>query len=411
MSRKAVLFLMLLIFMLGVLPVSAQDEQGWNVYLYDASQRRLIAVDATGAQNEINLGLPPNVYPSQAEYPFNADSSRAAYCVVENAADGTSSAASVRILNVLANTVETTVTLGEAIGCSVGRFSDDGSQIGVGIVYNFPAENTAIAHLWELLVIDVASGEIVNRLTPEAPMLQTIDGSERWAYLPLVQLFREGQITFALVPYASDNSSGLAAFRWTPATDELTPVEGWGNWNSEYLTSGELVWTDNDPSLLAGQPAGPMPSYNVVRVIEGSGEPRTIFYSPDWLPYQARFVNNGRDLLVSLIPPFDPNTPEMSQGIRVILLGRDGTRTEVGTYQSFVDTAPVPNGFVILWTENADGTTPPILHLDLHSGGSVTELWQMTSDNMGVSWNIVWSTASPVDEGLQPFPDEVMQTS
>jgi hypothetical protein len=33
-------------------------------------------------------------------------------------------------------------------------------------------------------------------------------------------------------------------------------------------------------------------------------------------------------------------------------------------------------------------------------------LWEITSDNMGVSWSIVWSSASPVDANLQPFPTE-----
>jgi hypothetical protein len=404
MLRKIIMLVFLLL--LAALPVGAQ-ESNWMVYLYNASQAQLIGIDSTGAQTEIDLGLPSNVYPSQAEYPFSADGSRAAFCVTENSADGTGSLASVRILNVAANTTETQIDLGAAIGCSVGRFNEDGTRIGVGIVYDFPfSENPNIAHLWEVLVIDVASGQIVSRLTPEAPMLQTIDGGERWAYLPIIQRFAAGQVTFALAPYGTDNIGDLAAFRWEPATDALVPVEGWGNWNSDYLTTGELVWTEHDPSLPAGQPGGPMPMYNVVRLSENEGEARTVFHSFDWLPYQARFVNNGQDLLVSLLAPFNEAAPDTSQGVRLMLVGRDGARAEVGSYASYVDTATVPNGFAVLWAENTAGTAPPQIYLDVHQGESVVRLWEITSDNMGVSWSIVWSSASPVDANLQPFPTE-----
>jgi hypothetical protein len=382
----------------------AQDASPWSVYLYNSTQSQLVAVRADGSQTVINLGVTGNSYLSQSELAISSDGSQLAFCLVTSAADGTPSGATVIILDSLTASTRLNTSFAGAIGCHAGAFDETGSRLAIGLVnQNLAAADPNVAPTWEALILESSTGAILNTLTQDAPMLATVDPTGRWVYLPVFRQFVGEQATFALVPWATEAGDNLPAFTWTPATGDLIPVLGWGNLSGDALPNGEVIWLESDPSLPAGNPGGPMPSFNVLRLVDASGETRTIFQSPDWLPFDVKFVNGGQQILIAQLESFNPDNPAQPR-TRLLLLDRNGGISEVGMFASFVDIEAAPDGYVLFWAEDTGGQAPPPLRLELRAAGGVRELWGFTSDNMGVSWNVVGAAPQVLAEALPPFP-------
>ena len=72
--------------------------------------------------------------------------------------------------------------------------------------------------------------------------------------------------------------------------------------------------------------------------------------------------------------------------------------------RSIPATAAAPDGYIVLWGEDTGGTTPPPIHLEYHTATENREIWNIVSDNMGISWYIANTTATETaSEPLPPF--------
>lgn len=392
MFRK--LLLILTLIMVSAAPAFAQDAAPWTAYLYNVSTRELVSVALDGAQAAYDLGLAPEVYPMQSDFPVSPDGQKIAYCIPVYDPNGAPPVTTLVVRDLAAAVDAARVELGSAIGCDVGGFSGDGAQVAVGIVRGYPGDPALDPNLpiWSVMLVDTATGaiqEIANSLS-----IDTSTDEARFSILPMFQYVDDGEMVFALQPFGSEGNPGAPAYRWTAASGLLERVQGWGGFGIDYLeATGELAWLDLDPARISGTPLGPMPIYNVVKITDASGVESIVYESGEWLPYDVEFIDGGRRLLVTMLESGDPDNPMTPQGTRLVAIDRAGVVTELGTYGSFVQTAAAPDGYVVLWGEDTGGATPPPIHLEYHTATENREIWSIISDNMGISWYIANTTA------------------
>ncbi len=405
MFRK--LLLLITLVLVSAAPAFAQDAAPWTAYLYNTATRELVSVALDGAQAAYDLGLAPDVYPMQSDFPVSPDGQKIAYCVTTYDPNGAPPATALIVRDLAAAVDAARVELGSAIGCDVGGFSTDGAQVAVGIVRGYPGDPALDPNLpiWSVMLIDTAAGTIQEVANSLSPVIDTSTDEARFSILPMFQYFGDGELIFALQPFGSEGNPGAPAYRWTAESGALEPVANWGGFGIDYLeATGELAWLDLDPARISGTPIGPMPIYNLVKITDANGVESIVYESGEWLPYDVKFIDGGRRLLVTMLESGDPDNPAMSMGTRVVTIDRAGIVSELGTYGSFVQTAAAPGGYVVLWGEDTGGATPPPLHLEYHSATENREIWSILSDNMGISWYIAnTSSMDAAGETLPPF--------
>ena len=409
--RRIVLGVVLcLTLVLAAAPADAQELSDWSVYLFNSANPQLVRAYADGTQVEYDLGLPAGVYLNPFDMAFTRDGNRLAYCMQLPPSDPSAGQPSSQVvIRDLVNAVDLQIVdLGPVMGCRLSTFSADDTQLAAGTINYFPGMPDAPVDVpvWQLFVIDVASGQPVDLINSNSSPLFQSEPVARGAFLPDARYFDNNQIVFSLMPYGTEGLADYPSYVWQLADGSVSEIAYWGKTSIDSLSTGELIWVDYDDSLAAGQPGGPMPTFNVVKLADKTGQSRTIFASTDWIPFRAIFINDGREILIQLLQPFDPNSPVMAQGTRFVALDRSGNVRELDAFISFAEPAPVPGGYVMLWSEDTGGTAPPPLHLNDYSANGVDEIWSITSDNMGVSWSIVWSPPTAVDLGgdVQSFP-------
>lgn len=166
--------------------------------------------------------------------------------------------------------------------------------------------------------------------------------------------------------------------------------------------TGEAAWVAINPDLPAGNPGGPMGAYNAVMLADESGQERMIYHSPEWIIADVTFINNGRQLAISLLESFDVDNPSVQRS-RWIALDRAGNVTELGTFESFSEVAAAPDGYYILWSQMSDDLNRLTMTLEYHTNGQATELWSIEGENRGITWDLAWATPTETAGDLQPF--------
>jgi hypothetical protein len=406
-GRVLSLSALLLVLMGVVAPAVAQEVSPWRVVLYNSATRELLAVGADESTTVYDLGLPDQVYISSFDMAFNADASQVAYCAQVVNADGSASNGIVTLRDLASATNVWQVDLGPTSGCQVSQWSADG-LLAVGLAhFVFGTPDPAAIQLpgWQLFLLDASSGARVASLDPSGVPAELLDvevGAR--VFMPRTRALTGSAATFWLIPWGTEAGTGLPAFIWDLVTGAITPAPDAGKSGYDALPNGESIWLDIDPALPLGEPGGPLPQANVVRLRESGGEPRTIYATDaQWVLYGTRFVNGGQQVAVSMFAAFDPASQEMGQASRLVLVSRNGTSAVVGEYTSFMSAAAIPGGVAVLWAEDTGGTAPPNIYLDAFVGDTVSTLWQLVSDNMGVSWEIARTPAVVPAEGLVPF--------
>ncbi|MDX2139276.1 MAG: hypothetical protein SF123_14420 [Chloroflexota bacterium] len=394
--------LVMLLLLLAAMPAAAQDAIPWSVDLLNSSTQEFVRISVDGSQTNIPLGLEPNTFLSGTDMAFTSDGSRAAYCTFYQ--DPSQGGTVVVMRDLINQTTLWTLPLGNPFGCLVSRFNTDDSLLALGIVNHMVDDPAAPPNIppWELRLVDASTGAVVNGL--DISQVVVPDDFFRGMYTPRVHEFTADYAVFMLIPWGTEGIGNMPSYIWRMNEGLVEPIPNWGHFSLDFNPAGELIWLDYDESLPVGTPGGMMALTNVLRLADKTGETRTIYHSPDWLPFDAHFVNSGREILISMVGSFNPDTPDVQPGVRLILLDRAGAVREVGMYGSFVMTAPAPDGFVVLSSEVTDGTTPPPIHLDYVNAEGTRRLWSVISDNMGISWTIARSGPAQWVADLPSFP-------
>ncbi len=390
---KRVISLALILVLASILTFPAAAQPGWSLYLLNSSTQQIVRVYLDGTQQTYDLGVPGGAYLGTNEIDFTSDGGRAAYCLM-----GDGGQATLTVRDLAAQSTLASADLGSAQGCWV-TYSDDNSQIAVGLMRHYPGDPGADPNLptWQLLILDAATGNQLHELNPN-------DGAAAFdpsrAIMPEVRYFANNQIVFAGLPWGTEGFPSSPAYLWRLGDGIIQPIDRWWRWGLDSLNqTGELVWVELDPSLPAADPGGPVPQANVVKLADKSGQERTIYADPNWVLLDAKFIDNGRQLAINALQAASGNPG--AQATRWLGLDRSGNVSELATTAGFSEVAAAPDGYVILWA--SDASASPLLALDYHSGRETTRLWQQQASG-GITWSLLWAAPTATADGLGAFP-------
>jgi hypothetical protein len=394
----AVLLLLALSLSLSLVPVSAQaDAQAsdWSLYLIDSMTQQVLRIYLDGRQETYDLGMPAGTYLGRSSADFTPDGNRVAYCI-NDSPDSPNMSLFVRDMG--AGQVFT-VSFGQTAGRWVD-YSNDGSQIAVSLARHYAGDPNADPNTptWQLLVLDATNGTQLYEMNP-------IKGAAYFdvgrALMPDVRYFAGNLIVFAGLAWGTEGFPTPPAYLWQTTDDAIQPVERWWRWGWDALAyTGELAWVEVNANLPAAEPGGPMPQGNVVKLANDGGQESTIYANPDWIIMGTKFIDAGRQLAINELQGFDENNMEAPQGTRWIALNRDGTSSELVAPPGYSELVAAPDGFALLWA--SDNSATPLMTLDYHTGRETTTLWQ-TQQQMGTSWQLLWSAPTRPAQGLTPF--------
>ncbi len=387
------------------------DDTGgaWRAWLYNFSSNTLALVRLDRTTETYTLPLPEDIYPYSNPV-FSSDGALLAFCQTDSQGN-----ASVRVHDIFAGADLMDYSLGVIAGCSVGpaAFSEDKTQLAFGVLNYYPPDPQADPEkpAWELLVADLASGEIAHRFDSNAPALAGLGlraNLTQMGFMPMVRYFHAGQIAFALMPWATEGTAEADGLLWQLGDGSVSALDLYGKLSMDTLDeTGEVIWLDADESLPMPEPFPALgPLFNVVMYANKTGERRAIF-TQTTAPVQARFIDEGRRVAVQMVGAFDEQTG--TAPTQWAMLDRAGAVEMLPSELSDHNLVNAPEGFAILHTEYRGADfTDPLTELRYYrivdSGGGLalegTVLWDDPTD----AWMIAWSPAIVVPETLAPFP-------
>ncbi len=378
---------------------AAAQSTGWSAYLFNNVTRQLVRVSLDGTQVPINLNLPEGTYLGEADTAFTNDGNRMAYCAIDYSQPN--AVATLNVIDATSGMPLYQQSMGQTLGCWVA-YSADNSMLTVSTVNYFggdPAADVA-RPIWELRILDADSGNQMAIMSPFDPDATNLGLLNDFAIMPDVRYFDNNQVIFTGVIWGSEGAPIEPAFLWDLNSSALLPFDDWWRWGLS-VSGPEVVWLDNDPTLPVGNPGGPVPASNVVRMRDTAGEVQTIFHSPDWILLDSEFIEDGQRLALSLLEPFDESNPSDSNAVRWIALDRSGNVTELATNTGYSQIVNAPGGYVYLYGSNPEvGNT---VTLEYRVGGQTQTLFSGQSDNSGAAWSLIWTTPSTPVTGLPAF--------
>lgn len=415
-SKSLVMTLLAGLLVAGIIaPARAQETPAtWFAYLYNWTTNEVMSVDLNSQTSSYLLDAPPGFVIGSHAMAFTPDGAAAAYCLSGYAPDGTNPSATLYLREVIEQRNRFQLDLGPILGCTVGKtaFSTDYTRLGVGIIRYFVGDPNADTSQpgWQLLIMDATTGAVLRELNAQSASMLALGLDPNIPFLPQVAHFAGNEVTFIGIPYGTEGGFGLPAYRWNLDTDAVETVPFWGESGVSFLQStGEIAWLAHDPNLPAGEPGGPSPLGNIVKVAGADGVEQVVFHSPDWVIIDTEFVNGGAQLAILLLQPFDAQNMAQ-QSVKWILLDRSGGVVELQESIGFVQIASAPDGAVMLWSDpgpNNDFSQPVMLLDYIGQDGSRRELLRLEPDpnatQFGVNWELAFSAPVPPRTDLTPF--------
>lgn len=420
LSRFRLLLAGISVFVI-VAVVNAIPSDLWQVYLYDSDASSLIAVNSDGTTDTFNIEM--GDYLDGTSLRFSPDGHLVAAC---NAYDPSVSTTMLYIRDIQAETNLLRKSFEPASYCAVGSFKADGSELTLGLGYADWDNADNEYPRWRLLVLDVATGEILDEFNSEMPhapdLFAEIYQAAPYYFNPEASVLVQGlafdgeRILFKAIPIIPDGTFSQPAFFWNRQDDSVTEWHEAGHNGSDFLlASGEIVFIDYDETLPRGAEFGMNESANVVKIRDENGT-RIILHDSEWILLDASFVNGGTQIAVSMILA---SSPDGNYYQRYEFINRDGSHysitepdAEGGETNRFLE------GFMIRGI--ADGTliyrnnqfenivfdVPYELGLDFYDGVSRTSFWEdITAINEDPHYyQLVWASPMRVQADLAPFP-------
>lgn len=400
MFKRGTILAAVVVLVFGTLfPAAAQSD--WSLYLFNGVTQQVLRVYLDGTQQTYDLGIPEGNFIGQRSLDFSSDGNRVAYCVPINEANGAHSY--LYIKDIASEADPLTVDLGMGDGCWV-TYSDDNTKVAVGVVHYYPGAEGVDTSVppWELLVFDAATGARLHEMNA-AKAIPAGFPSEPRAYMPDVRYFANNQIIFVSRLWGTEGFPQQPAIFWHLDNDAVEAVEHWWQWGVDALpATGELAWLELDSSIPAAEPGGPVPQANVVRLAGSSGVASTIYANSEWVLLDTRFIDNGRQLAIHELEPFDPVSDNMgAQETRWMALDRSGNVSELASGLGFSQVAAAPDGYVLLAMSATTAT--PVITLEYRSGRETTLLWQEDYTSTS-AWYLVWAAPTDTADNLPAFP-------
>lgn len=384
--------------LLGASPAQMQEGE-WSGYLFDSSEKSLQRVTVTGDTTDVTLAIPEGAFVGGRDLSFSPDGTIVAFCSVSGAE--TRSYTSLTIQNLENGSVLLQKDVGDAFSCRA-TLGEGAEQVALMTLRN--SQQPGELPDWTLQVLDAASGAVVAELL--SSQLTDAQVWERSMAMPIVRDFTDDTVTFGVFPLG-EGPGMVPAYAWSIADGSVTPADEWGYLYYAWLPeTGEMAYAQEDPALPMGNPGGPMPSSNVVRVQDSGGNVRTIYASgADWVIGSLAFIDSGRALAIQLIQSVNFDQPEQRQAVRWVALDRTGEVTDLPLMGDFVDVRGATDGYAALLGRNMNGEGMPEMSLELTTPEGTVTVWSANMQFGGVTWELPWTTPMITAPNLAPFPE------
>lgn len=412
MIKRSSIGLVVMIALLAAVGGPAQAGAMWSTWLYNSETYQIVRVYLDGTTEMVELSLPEGAI-IRGQPAFTSGGNWVAYCqqqpnlkntaalVVETLYDDAMAAG-------LDVTFPIEIDLGAVVGCDVTPMAFNTSrddQIAISVVYRFPDDSPAnplTDPVWELLIVDLRSQSIVERLNPGSPAIMPMSSIDpNLAFLPRVQAFEGDTVTFVLEPFASGGWSTAPTYAWQVGDQQLAPVGDAGlpghdqialTDDTGMIMSTEHVWRASDPDLPPTmQPDPQFGPFNLLMYAVDGGDAYPILYQPGNLS-EPHFVNDGRHIAVQAI---------IDEEVHWFALVRTGQLIDLPLDEDVPLLTAAPGGYVALEIDPPEFGIRLLYHQfsdDTTVTGSV--IWQNTFPG----WNMVWTQPLSGKAGQTPFP-------
>jgi hypothetical protein len=345
------MFMIAVFAILWVVPVLAQESTspttGWTVSLYEQTIGKVTRVAPTGEVTaEYSLPMPAEFDTYNYDVAIDDAGSHIAYIVsqVGDASDPVQKSQLV-IYDTAASTISGTYDLNPAVireGINTASislaFNDAGTRVFMG--YYTPVEGAENEWTQEFVVLDTATGQVVNTLTGD--MVAGVGANAVAPYRPKVLAFEGDTVTTLLYPIFQQMGADNVVFNWNVASNEvtagapdLTNATDFAPASREALV---LTYDSEVDALAEGETRveGMLIPANTVSLLNLDTGASTPIFAQDVSLISAKFVQNGERILLFA-----------DAGARGILIERDGTVvTEFQNLPGDMMTSGTQDGFI-----------------------------------------------------------------
>jgi hypothetical protein len=402
-KQMAMLFVLAVLFanLYEYAPIGAQDNaQTWSVWLNNTVDGELVRVYVDGTVERIT-------HPSQEEYParpaFSTYGNLLAYCEW----DETGQAFSLHIYDAQAKQKLFNKEIGQVTACNVGgdqirsgqAFSPDSLMIAYTISHYDETDIRNDKAAWEIVLLDIASGDPAFSLTPQSPGFAALNGQYPAHFMPHVRHFTDEQVHFVMLPAAGDFAAKPDAYVWNFRSGEVN----WAQPYSDMLCgTGEVIWPGIDNTEPINEDPPPMaPPWNAIRYAPKMlSEPRTLHPEPE-IPDAAVFINDGWYIAIHILGEYDEEIYSTRESW--IIMDRQGTASQTTGDLTGYNLVSAPSGYAFLQVQNEgyDVNQTRIIYRKMDAlAYEETILWENAEN---VWWNVLWAGPCTVADDLPPF--------
>lgn len=381
-------------------PVTAQDDGGWSLYMLDADQRQLIAVDQRGNATPRPLPVGDNTFVGPGDLAISPAGDRVAFTAFTYNTDGTATQ-TLTVQDLTTDALLFARDFADIEDFRASAFDPAGERVVLGVVNQLfvGQADAGDGPLWSLLVLDAQSGDTLARLDSNAAAVEALpDRLPDIAYMPLAVDFSGDTLAITQVPWIGAGIDETFGFEWDISAGDEAVTDA-PRFASSILTrntaTGEIAQIVLDTEAPTAAANMPMLPFNAVEIVR-DGARRVVFRSAESIVLDVRFIANGERLAIQLL-----QGDRSSQRTKWVVLDRDGTIRDLTTFAEnvFTEIRPAPNGFVTLTTTYPPGfTDPPEVLLTYGGDGQPVTLWEGSGDY----YSIVWTAPHP-DDGFAPF--------
>lgn len=386
-------------FLLLALPIVAQDENEWSVWMWNNSTQELMRVYEDGSRLIVPIRLPYGYIIDDYYYwyfpEFTRDGRYMTICA-RIGADNT-----VFVYDLMNGSQVAYFNFTYAHSC-YAVFDETGTRLAIGLAWWLDE------WFWHvnsrMIVLEIGTGRVLSELRPGR---RHPDTSEWFPFVGYPVTFEGDIVHFDEVPY----EGRTRVWEWNIKQGTFSEMVNYPHPIS-YLQSRHLlgigerieleVNTELEYEQTYGLGAGHKP--NVINVLGNDGNRTPILYSPTSDIRAISFIDNGRK--IALLTRRDWENVGWTH-----YLDRNGglfaLPPEIQQYRVTEELYGTADGFV-LFREPEDGLDD-LIHYRFEDDDLISSvLWQAeTSDE---TWDVVWVTPLEGEPGLRPLTDLEMIT-
>jgi hypothetical protein len=369
-------------------PDTAQAAVAWGAWLYNMDAGQLVFV-TPGASSISMFPLPPDVTDYPYTITFSRDGGLLAACMTDTAGNP-----SVRVYDTASGIWTARYDIpGPIVDCTLSyyAFGPNATRLAVGIMNHYPDPGDPRPD-WELIVLDVASGSPVQRVTSNDTAITSL-GKDYSGHMPLVVMFNPNRIAFKPMRWGTEPPPEADSLVWQLGSGTVSLSGPYGKTGLDFLLpNSEMIWLEIDDTLPKGFLQGPGYLFNVVKYSNMTDE-YIIFHDGEAVLYSPTFIEGGNRIAVRSYA-----SPGPAQWLSYTRSGDTGLLpVDSEVYQVW----GTSDGYVYLAGNSSTGYE---FHQHAFTGDPFTPtdtiVW---TAGAGTNWRVVWVEPLTTGAGLPAF--------